>query len=264
MDQEPGVANPRQIALTRRGLLAAGAGAAVLWLDRHPAAAQATPIAAPVTAHPDFRVRFIRHAESEINVLRTIDVPGAQLPPDSGVTFPLTQLGMEQAVALGEALRDDLILAIHTSSRLRCTQTADALGFTHRLPLALEPGLVEIAFTDPEASFSTVDWIAVTRTMTAWLLGDSDARAPGGESLTEVLERFLPPVQAAIDQYASQPGDLVFVSHSIVLSAALPALFADLSLAWTLLNVLPHTGIATGQFIDGALVCTDWNGSRPG
>ena len=100
--------------------------------------------------------------------------------------------------------------------------------------------------------------------MAGWMQGDLAARAPGGESLAEVLDRFLPPVQAAIEQFAGQPGDLILVSHSVVLSAALPFLFTNLTPAWALLDVLPHTGIATGAFIDGALTCTDWNGTPPG
>ena len=43
--------------------------------------------------------------------------------------------------------------------------------------------------------------------------------------LDEVLARFLPVVTETIGQYADHPGDLLFVSHSITLSAALPFLF---------------------------------------
>ena len=50
----------------------------------------------------------------------------------------------------------------------------------------------------------------------------------------------------------------------MAMSAALPSLFPNLSLDWTLTHVLPHTGIATGAFVDGTLVCTDWDGAPPG
>lgn len=250
------------MSVNRRTFLAMGpvAALAAAGHDRG-LAAQATP---DIAAHPDFRVRFVRHAESEINVQRTIDVPGATLPPDSGVTFPLTQTGMEEAAALGEAMRNDPVLAIVSSTRLRCLQTADAIALPHAMPVALAPGLVEVAFTDPESSFSTVDWVAVMQAMTSWMMGGADAHAPGGESLTEVLARFVPAAREAIAHYQDQPGELVFVSHSVVMSAALPSLFPNLSLDWTLTHVLPHTGSATGAFVDGALVCTDWDGAAPG
>ena len=60
-------------------------------------------------------------------------MPGQPLPPDSGVTYPLTQLGVEQAIALGDSLRDDPILATVSSTRLRCTQTADAIAFARAM-----------------------------------------------------------------------------------------------------------------------------------
>jgi probable phosphoglycerate mutase len=253
-----------RVEISRRRLLGTGIGAAIGGLLRGERAVRAQPVATPMAAHPDFRVRFVRHAESEINVLRTIDVPGQPLPPDSGVTYPLTQLGVEQAIALGDALRDDPILAIVSSPRLRCTQTADAIAFAKGMTIEPAPGLVEVAFVDPEASMSTIDYVAALQTMTGWMVGDRAAHTPGGESLDQVLARVLPVVTETIAQYAAQPGDLLFVSHSITLSAALPHLFENLSPAWTLMNVLPNAGIATGGSVEGRLLCTDWNGNPPG
>ena len=39
-----------------------------------------------------------------------------------------------------------------SSTRLRCTQTADAIAFARAMTYELEPGLVEVAFTEPDAS----------------------------------------------------------------------------------------------------------------
>jgi probable phosphoglycerate mutase len=247
--------------MNRRTLLRTGGAALLAGTARVSlAGAQATPVA----AHPDFRVRFVRHAESQINELSAIEVPGQSLPPDSGVTYPLTQRGVDQAIALGDALRDDPILAIVSSPRLRCTQTADAIAFAKGMTIELAPGLVEVAFVDPTASMSTLDYVAMLQTMTSWVTGDHAAHTPGGESLDQVLVRFLPVVTETIGHYADLPGDLLFVSHSIVLSAALPFLFSNLSPVWALANVLPNTGIATGAYVDSVLKCTDWNGAPPG
>lgn len=252
------------VKLSRRRLLGLGAGLAAGAYMRGDIVARAQSVATPVAAHPDFRVRFVRHAESQINELGAIEAPGQPLPPDNGVTYPLTRRGMEQAIALGDALRDDPILAIVSSPRLRCTQTADAVAFAKGMTIELAPGLVEVAFIDPDASMGDLDYVAMLQTMTSWVTGDRAAHTPGGESLDEVLARFLPAVTEWIGQYADQPGDLLFVSHSIVLSAALPLLFANLSPVWALANVLPNTGIATGAYVDGVLKCTDWNGAAPG
>lgn len=251
--------------MNRRTLLGSTAAAAALagagrirWVN-----AQATPSGAPVAAHPDFRVRFIRHAESQINVLGTIDVPGQPLPPDSGVTYPLTQLGAEQAIALGEQLRDESLQAIYASTLLRCIQTADAIAFARSMTIELAPEIVEVAFTDPDASMSTVDYLKSVEVITEWVSGNPDAKAPGGESLNEVLARFLPFVEETIAAHAGNAGTLVFVSHSVTLGAGLPSLFDNVSPAWAMTHVLQNTGIVTGGYVDGRLVCTDWQGELP-
>ena len=114
--------------MNRRTLLGSGV-AAVLGAgvgNAFRVEAQATPA---VEANPAFRVLFIRHAESQINELRAIEIPGQPLPPDSGVSYPLTQEGTQQAIALAELLRDVDLQAIYASTRLRALQTADAIAF---------------------------------------------------------------------------------------------------------------------------------------
>ncbi len=262
----------RNPALTRRTLLCAGAGAALAGRAHTSlAGAQSSPSASrsstrdprPKTQATGTRTRFVRHAESQIDLLRTIDLPG-RLPPDDGMSYPLTELGMRQAVALGEQLRSETILAVVSSPRLRCTQTADAIAFAAGTAIELAPGTEDIVFGDAHSDPTAAGYLAVMQTMTRWIQGDPDAHTSGGESLTDVLARFLPSVQEIINRFAGQSGDLVFVSHSTVLAAALPFFFTNLSLGWTLTTMLPAAGVATGEFIDGGWRCTDWNGMTPG
>lgn len=251
--------------MNRRTLLQSSAAAAVFpgLARRANAVPLETPGGAATTVDPGFRVQFVRHAESQINELRTIDVPGRLLPPDSGVSYPLTADGVGQAVALGEQMRGEPLLAIVSSTRLRATQTADAVSFAQAMTIELGPALAEVAVTDPGASMSTVNYLAVVAAMTAWVTGNPDAKPPGGESLTEVLDRFLPFVQETIAIYGGHPGTLLFVSHSVVLGAALPYLFDNVSAPWAMTNVLPNCGIVSGGFVDGVLRCSDWAGQTP-
>jgi len=251
--------------LTRRMLLGAGAGALLAGRARTSLAGGPGSLAQdarPTTQAPGPRVRFVRHAESQIDLLRSVDLPG-RLPPDDGMSYPLTELGMQQAIALGERLGHDAVLAVASSPRLRCTQTADAIAFAAGTTIELAPGTEDVVFGHAQSDPTAAGYLAVMQTLTRWMQGDADAHTPGGESLTEVLDRFLPAVQERIDRYASQPGELIFVSHSTVLSAALPFFFANLSLGWTLTTLLPAAGTASGAFIDGAWRCIDWNGVAP-
>jgi probable phosphoglycerate mutase len=100
--------------------------------------------------------------------------------------------------------------------------------------------------------------------MGRWATGDIDAAAPGGgESLREVFQRFLPAVREIIAKHAGQDGTLVIVAHGGVLLAGLTQLFPNVSQAFALGHMFDNTQTATGAFVDGALVCTDWHGSEP-
>ena len=173
---------------------------------------------AGIEANPEFRVLFVRHAESEINIMPELEIPRHALPPDSGVTYPLSKKGMRQARALGDALAGERLIAIYSSTRMRCVQTATAIALAHELPVRPNDDLVEIAFIDPAASMGMIEEGQIRTVMGQWAAGDIDAAAPGGgESLREVFQRFLPAAHGIIAKHAGQEGTLVIVAHGGVL-----------------------------------------------
>ncbi len=211
--------------------------------------------------NPDFRVLFVRHAESQINIMPELEIPRHALPPDSGVTYPLTSKGMEQATAIGMRLAQHELIAIYTSTRTRCIQTATAIALPHALPIQLIDDLVEIAFIDPAASMGMIEEDDVRAAMAKWQAGDIDAAAPnGGESLRQVFQRFIPATQKIVAKHAAQPGTLVIVAHGGVLLSCLTQLFSNIAPEFAIQHMFDNTHTATGQFRDGALVCTDWHG----
>jgi broad specificity phosphatase PhoE len=217
-----------------------------------------------IEPNPAFRVVFVRHAESEINIIPELEIPRHALPPDSGMTYPLTKKGMQQAKAIGEAMAGERLIAIYSSTRMRCVQTATAIALPHELPVRPHEDLVEIAFIDPAASIGMIEEDDVRAVMGQWAAGDIDAAAPGGgESLREVFQRFLPAVSGLIAKHAGQEGTLVIVAHGGVLLAGLTQVFANITQEFALGHMFDNTQTATGAFVDGALVCTDWHGSEP-
>ncbi|MCA9858470.1 MAG: histidine phosphatase family protein, partial [Thermomicrobiales bacterium] len=183
-----------------------------------------------VEAHPDFRVLFVRHAESDINIIPELEIPAQALPPDSGVTYPLSKLGTQQASAIGEKLAGTELIAIYSSTRTRCIQTATAIALHHEMTIALDDDLVEIAFIDPEFSMGMIQEDDVRAVMGRWQAGDIDAAAPnGGESLRQVFQRFIPAVQKIIAKHAAQAGTLVIVAHGGVMAGCLAAIFPNIT-----------------------------------
>jgi len=214
-----------------------------------------------IEPNPDFRVLFVRHAESQINIMPELEIPRDALPPDSGVTYPLTRKGMEQARAIGETLSATDIVAVYTSTRTRCIQTATAIALPHAMPIHLDDDLVEIAFIDPEYSMGMIEEDEIRAVMGKWQSGEIDAAAPnGGESLRQVFQRFVPAAQKIVAKHSSQSGTLVIVAHGGVLLACLTQLFSNIAPEFAIQHMFDNTHTASGQFIDGALVCTDWHG----
>ena len=100
--------------------------------------------------------------------------------------------------------------------------------------------------------------------MGKWQTGDIDAAAPnGGESLCQVFQRFVPAAQKIIAKHAAQPGTLIIVAHGGVLLACLTQLFSNIAPEFAIQHMFDNTDTAVGQFLDGALVCTDWHGITP-
>lgn len=227
------------------------------------ATVQATPSAPPnaAEADPRFRVLFARDAESEINVL-PLGRSGAEAPLDEGVSYPLTARGVVQAWALGRSLADEAASAVVTSPRLRCVQTADAVGLPRGLPIRLTPELVEIGLGEVGRS-DVADLAAIAALAARWAGGDMDVRAPGGESLREVRARSLPFVTLTIGEHGDDPRTLVVVSHGGLFGALLPAVFGNVSPGFALRNPLPTAGTVRGERGDGGLVCSEWLGRRP-
>ena len=96
--------------------------------------------AAPTAvAAPALQIWFVRHAESEINVPTR-----PHTVPDGGVSYPLTQTGVEQATALSQAMASAPVTTVYSSTYLRAIQTADAIAFRHGLTLSLAPEAIEI------------------------------------------------------------------------------------------------------------------------
>ena len=75
---------------------------------------------------------------------------------------------MQQAKAIGEALADERLIAIYSSTRMRCVQTATAIALPHEIPVRPNEDLVEIAFIDPAASMGMIKEDEVRAVMGQW------------------------------------------------------------------------------------------------
>jgi broad specificity phosphatase PhoE len=200
------------------------------------------------------QIWFVRHAESEINVA-TLSHSGA----DGGVSYPLTQQGVEQANALALTLASTPITTIYSSTYLRAIQTADAIAFRHGLTVSLAPEAVEINLgvkRDSEDMREVYGELARKWTVEK----DLGFRHGEGESFIEAQRRFLPFVRELMNRHSDDTGVVVVVAHGAVLAFMVPVLASNVPADFAVRHPLANTSIIKTELRDGRLVCTEWAG----
>ncbi|MGA6165937.1 histidine phosphatase family protein [Amycolatopsis magusensis] len=202
------------------------------------------------------KLYLVRHAQSEANVLKTLNtaLPGP----------PLTELGREQAAALADRLADEPVRAVYASFATRAQQTAAPVAAVFGMEVQPVEGVHEINVGDLEDRADHEAMKSFAAVMHSWTQGDLDVPLPGGESGSEVRARYEKAVAdlRAKHEAADSDGVVVLVGHggSIRLAAewlcdnVLPEL-ADSSL-------IPNTGIVELESTDGGWHCLRWVGTE--
>ncbi|HEU5288970.1 MAG TPA: histidine phosphatase family protein [Candidatus Limnocylindria bacterium] len=139
---------------------------------------------------------FVRHGESEANASHRFSGRS-----DS----PLTERGRQQAVAVADALAEVPFDRIVATPLSRSLDTALVIARRRRMPVDVEPGLVEIDVGDRTgAHFDEV------RGLPEWK-DDGFVSWPGGESLEQVLERGLRAVRRLARETSG--GTVLVIGH---------------------------------------------------
>jgi len=219
---------------------------------------------------PAMRVYFARHGESEANLHRVV--------ANRGWSYPLTERGRGQAARLAGFVRADLVacglmpahldgrawVRIVSSPLRRAAETASVLH------AALDGGTLELADSLREADCGVMEgrsdeaaWAAHDDVESRWLRGDRAARIEGGESLDDLLERFMPWLRSTLDR-AGPTDALVAVGHGSLYRFVLPeaiqdadggriAVAAELGQAEALVVEVPPVGtpVAVGTLATG-------------
>ena len=139
---------------------------------------------------------FVRHGESEANASHRFSGRS-----DS----PLTERGRQQAAAVADALAEVPFDRIVATPLSRSLDTALVIARRRRMPVDVEPGLVEIDVGDRTgAHFDEV------RGLPEWK-DDGFVSWPGGESLEQVLERGLRAVRRLARETSG--GTVLVIGH---------------------------------------------------
>lgn len=203
------------------------------------------------------RLVLVRHGQSHGNVDRRLDTrpPGAAL----------TELGHQQAHTFAREWPHHVGMVAH-SIALRATETAADIAAELGLPTLRLEGIHEVQVGELENRNDDAAVDEFNSIYQRWQEGELDVSLPGGESATQVLERYLPVVKQLrvrfLDDHA-WTGDVVVVSHGAAIRLA-GAVLAGVDGGFALEHHLANTEcVVLAPITDGRWSCVQWAARVP-
>lgn len=199
------------------------------------------------------RLYFVRHGESEANVLEVFS--------NRGLEHGLTQRGQVQAVSLAQKLAGRQIIRLFTSPILRATQTAEILAEMLGVPCEVTNALREYDCGILEGRSDPASWQIYRAVFREWTeLGHWERRIEGGESLVEIRERFVPFLEEVVAQHKDSPGGVVLVGHGGLYHSMLPLVLVNVGLDTLQRHPIGNTEVVVAEPGQEELVCLEWCG----
>jgi broad specificity phosphatase PhoE len=203
------------------------------------------------------RLVLLRHAQSYGNVERRLDT----LPPGTG----LTPLGRDQAREFARCRSRRPTMLTH-SVATRAAETAAVISSELDVPAREVAGIHEVQVGELEnrnddeavAEFNTI--------YKRWHQGELDVPLPGGETGTQVLDRYLPVLTDLRMRYLDDDdwtGDIVVVSHGAAIRLA-AAVLAGVDSSFVVDHHLGNAeAVVLAPITDGRWSCVRWGELSP-
>lgn len=198
------------------------------------------------------RIFFVRHAESEANVLGVYS--------NNGWKHPLTALGVKQANSLANRLLPEKITHIFSSPVMRAVQTSEILSTSLGVPFTVVEALREFDVGIYEGRPAEEGKDLRKAVETGWYTRQDYAGAmPGGESYLDIRARFVPFIHELIQSYRTRDASLVLVSHGGIYFAMLPEILINLTHAQMQTHRFINTGYVLAELQpEGSLMWVSW------
>jgi broad specificity phosphatase PhoE len=201
------------------------------------------------------RLYFVRHGESEANILRVIS--------NRGYRYGLTARGQQQAVTLAQYLKHIPISGILSSPLRRAVETADilsrALGRSYHIADALceyDCGILENKSDDES-------WRLHYDIAEAWIRHKRWHRKPDqGESFMDISKRFLPFIAHLIQDESGTDSHTVLIGHGGLFRLMLPLVLTNIAQQFVHEHGIGHTTCIIAESRPEGLTCVQWGEVR--
>jgi len=172
------------------------------------------------------------------------------------IDIELDETGLEQAELLAEYLSHRELETVYSSPLKRAIQTATAIARYHGLAVEIAPGLNDINFGEWQGLPVTEVRTRFSELFETWVSDPHQVRLPSGESLDDVHQRALAPVNQVVDKHEGKV--VVLVSHRVVNKVLICTLLGlDNSHFWDVR--LDTCGMTTFELADGRFVLAEHN-----
>lgn len=198
------------------------------------------------------RLYFVRHGESEANLLHEFS--------NRGVKHPLTASGREQSLALAQALRGITVTRIFASPNLRAVQTAEIVAGELGRGYEVVDALREYDVGVLEGRADAASWQRYWEINDAWLVRHEwGARIEQGESFFDIRQRFVPFIEQLVHDGATSPAsDIVLVGHGGTYRCMLPLVLRNIDFSFVLEHGMGHTDVVVAELTADGLACLTW------
>jgi broad specificity phosphatase PhoE len=199
------------------------------------------------------KLYFVRHGQSEANVLKVIS--------NRGLQHPLTDLGREQAAQLAQALMSIPLTKIYSSPLLRAQQTAEIVSLALGLPFELADALREPDCGIIEGRSDEAAWLEHGRVWTAWLEQHQyDEHIEGGESCNDIRARFNPFLDRLLRDHGATADQLLLISHGALIYTMLSITLSNAEATFAERRPIPNTGMIVVERQAAGWMCVKWCG----
>jgi broad specificity phosphatase PhoE len=201
------------------------------------------------------RLYFVRHGESEANVLHVIS--------NRETPHGLTPLGRQQASTLANSLRNVPITTIFSSPILRARQTAEILAETFHQMYQVTEALREYDCGILEYKADEESWKLHREIAEDWTLNQNYLRKPeDGECFLDIRNRFIPFVEELTRDGWDRGAHILLVGHGGLFQLMLPLLLTNVDIPFAQSHGMGHTETIIVEQEQNGLVCLQWGPVR--
>jgi broad specificity phosphatase PhoE len=199
------------------------------------------------------RIHFVRHGESQANLLHEIS--------NRGLRHGLTLKGRRQALALAQRLESVPIMRIYSSPVLRAIETCVLIAHHLEIEYEVTPALREYDCGILEGRSDDEAWRGWQELFDAWIVDNNyKKRIDEGESFLDIRARFEPFIKDLADRFGNDSSEILCVAHGGLYWMMLPLLLKNVNTQVLTKKGLDYAIWIVTELREDGWYCIDWNG----